>query len=114
MLQTSEGECTDDYLEIRDGPSASAPLIGKFCGDKPPSTLISSDAQLFVRFVTDYFSPSEGWKAKYELASCGGTVVLNPLLSSHVTSPYFPAQYPNKEECEWIVKAPKAHFVEGR
>uniref|UniRef100_A0A1I7RXF4 Cubilin n=1 Tax=Bursaphelenchus xylophilus TaxID=6326 RepID=A0A1I7RXF4_BURXY len=114
MLENADpDECKDDYLEIYDGPSGSSPLIGKFCGDDPPSTLFSTDSHLFVRFVTDYYSPSEGWKATYELASCGGTVVLSPSVNTSITSPNFPEAYPAQEECEWIVKAPKGHFVEG-
>lgn len=31
--------CVYDYVEIRDGPAQDAPLIGVFCGYKPPPNM---------------------------------------------------------------------------
>ncbi|CAD5223335.1 unnamed protein product [Bursaphelenchus okinawaensis] len=113
MLENVADQCEDDYMEIRDGPSEAAPLIGRYCREDAPSSILSTDSHLFVRFVTDFYSPSEGWKATYELASCGGTVVLLPNVNASITSPNFPEVYPAQEDCEWLIKAPKGHFVEG-
>ena len=44
------GECEfDDYLEIRDGPSAHSPLLGKLCGSEIPAPIQSSQNQLWMK-----------------------------------------------------------------
>ena len=47
--------CNYDYLEIRDGDSENATLIGKYCGDPSftPDPIYSSMNFLWMRFVTD-------------------------------------------------------------
>uniref|UniRef100_A0A914Z9H3 CUB domain-containing protein n=1 Tax=Panagrolaimus superbus TaxID=310955 RepID=A0A914Z9H3_9BILA len=105
--------CVDDYLEIRDGPSESSPLIGKYCSMDPPSTIFSSDSSLYVRFVTDFDAKSPGFNATYEVASCGGSIVLQQGHTSAVTSPNYPEPYPQIATCAWNVHAPRGHFVEA-
>lgn len=91
--------------------STKSPYFIRYCNQNPPSTIISSDSHLFVRFVTDNFASSFGWNATFELASCGGTVILQSDHNSTVTSPHFPDVYPTKESCEWVIRPPKAHYV---
>ena len=38
-----------DFLEIRDGNSEESPLIGKFCGDKSPASIQSTQNQIWIR-----------------------------------------------------------------
>lgn len=114
LQNAGENECTDDFLEVRDGPAPDSPLLGRFCNQDPPSSLFSTDSHLFVRFVTDSYAPSEGWSAVYELARCGGTLVLRQDTNNSITSTNFPDAYPTHEHCEWVVKAPRGHFVEGK
>ena len=38
-----------DYLEIRDGSSEESPLIGKFCGDKFPTFIQSTQSKIWLR-----------------------------------------------------------------
>ncbi|KAK2562119.1 Neuropilin-1 [Acropora cervicornis] len=47
----SDPSCIKDYLEVRNGPTEDAPLIGKFCGSKAPSPVQSSGSSLWVRYV---------------------------------------------------------------
>ncbi|VDL76350.1 unnamed protein product [Nippostrongylus brasiliensis] len=93
-------EC--DWLEIRDGPTEHSPLIGRYCNIYPPSTIYSTGNFLFVRIRTDSFAASFGFTAVYELASCGGTVVLRPGVNQTLTSPNFPDVYPLRSECDWV------------
>ncbi|KAH7711770.1 Calcium binding EGF domain containing protein [Aphelenchoides avenae] len=104
--------CYDGYaswLEIRDGTSSAAPLIGRYCYAHVPSTISSTGSHLHLRFVG-----SLGWPFTVELASCGGSLVLRPKVDYTVSSPNFPDMYPSKTECEWTVRAPRGHFVEAR
>ena len=47
----SDPSCIEDYVEVRNGPTEDAPLIGKFCGSKAPSPVQSSGSSLWVRYV---------------------------------------------------------------
>uniref|UniRef100_A0A914BUV6 Cubilin n=1 Tax=Acrobeloides nanus TaxID=290746 RepID=A0A914BUV6_9BILA len=111
---SDEDECNDDFLEIRDGASPSSPLVGKWCHINPPSTIFSTDSHLYVRYVTDSYAQSMGWNATYELATCGGSLVLRKEGNDLITSPNYPNFYPPQTKCEWIVKAPSGHFVEAK
>lgn len=47
----SDPSCTKDYVEVRNGLTEHAPLIGKYCGGKLPSPVQSSGSGLWVRYV---------------------------------------------------------------
>jgi len=56
--------CRYDYVELRDGSSMNAELLGRFCGSTQPSASISSTGQaMFVRFRTDSSVTRTGFKA---------------------------------------------------
>ncbi|KAG7221890.1 hypothetical protein INR49_016916 [Caranx melampygus] len=42
--------CWYDYIEVRDGYWRKAPLLGRFCGDKVPDVLISTDSRMWIEF----------------------------------------------------------------
>ncbi|KAH9490031.1 Dorsal-ventral patterning tolloid-like protein 1 [Bulinus truncatus] len=69
-FQTFETEkhenCQFDYLEIRDGPSGSSPLIGNFCGNKIPGDIKSSGYQMYIKFVSDVSVQKSGFSAMFE------------------------------------------------
>ena len=46
---TYETTCNDDFIEIRDGYTEESPLIGKFCGDKNPAFIQSTQNQIRIR-----------------------------------------------------------------
>uniref|UniRef100_A0A914LRI7 CUB domain-containing protein n=1 Tax=Meloidogyne incognita TaxID=6306 RepID=A0A914LRI7_MELIC len=109
----SGDRCEEDYLEIRDGSSHASTLVGRFCETNAPSTFISTSEHLYVRYVTDSDSESPGWNATISLSFCGGSVVLITGQNSTIHSPNFPDVYPSSLNCEWIIFAPRGHFVEA-
>ena len=64
--------CVYDFLEIRDGPGQNSTLLGTFCGYYPPSPIVSSGNQLWVRFVSDGSVQKAGFSASFlkELDEC--------------------------------------------
>jgi hypothetical protein len=51
---------------VRDGGSASSPLLGRFCGrDKKPADLQSSSNQLWITFVSDGSVNNAGFSATF-------------------------------------------------
>ena len=44
-----DNSCQWDYLEIRDGRSEKAPLLGKLCGNDIPATIQSTQNHVWMR-----------------------------------------------------------------
>lgn len=63
-------KCKDEYVEVRDGHSRTAPLIGKFCGKKDPPPLMSTGSRLWIRYSSGDAETRQGFKASYKGTSC--------------------------------------------
>lgn len=50
-FKNSDSTCTKDYVEVRNGFTQYAPLIGKYCGNSKPSPVRSSASALWIRYV---------------------------------------------------------------
>uniref|UniRef100_A0A8C6T2T2 Metalloendopeptidase n=1 Tax=Neogobius melanostomus TaxID=47308 RepID=A0A8C6T2T2_9GOBI len=105
-------ECVYDHLEIYDGRDARSPILGRFCGTKKPSPVISSDNKMFLRFFSDNSVQKRGFEASYR-AECGGNLkaeVKTKDLFSHAQ--FGDNNYPGGSDCEWVVSAEKGYGVE--
>lgn len=58
-------ECKFDYIEVRDGPFSSSPIIGRYCGQKSPMYVRSSGRYLWIKFVADSELEATGFSARY-------------------------------------------------
>lgn len=58
-------ECAYDHLEIYDGRDNRAASLGRFCGTKKPSPVISSANKMFLRFFSDNSVQKRGFEASY-------------------------------------------------
>ncbi|VDO21453.1 unnamed protein product, partial [Brugia timori] len=106
-----EDVCSGNYLEVRDGPSKLSPLVGRYCGKEPPSTIFSTGSYLNIQYQTDSFVHFSGWNATYEIASCGGSVIIPMNGNRVIISPNYPEPYPSQATCDWTVVAPRGHYV---
>ncbi|TNN46927.1 Inactive serine protease PAMR1 [Liparis tanakae] len=68
----SEHSCRHDYVEVRDGGDLSAPVIGRFCGDRLPPPVRSSGSLVHVLFVSDGYDNFDGFALAFRESS--GTV----------------------------------------
>ncbi|CAO2585469.1 Tolloid-like protein 2 [Lemmus lemmus] len=91
--------CWYDYVEVRDGYWRKAPLLGRFCGDKVPEPLISSDSRLWVEFRSSSSILGKGFFAVYE-AMCGGDITKD---AGQIQSPNYPDDYRPSKECVWRI-----------
>uniref|UniRef100_A0AAZ3NNR1 Metalloendopeptidase n=1 Tax=Oncorhynchus tshawytscha TaxID=74940 RepID=A0AAZ3NNR1_ONCTS len=57
--------CAYDYLEVRDGPAESSPLIGRFCGYDRPEEVRSTSHNLWMKFVSDGTVNKAGFAANF-------------------------------------------------
>lgn len=60
-----------DYVEIHDGNSESADLLGKHCSNIAPPPIISSGPALHIKFVSDYAHQGAGFSLRYEIFKTG-------------------------------------------
>ncbi|XP_029134023.2 cubilin [Labrus bergylta] len=105
----SSSSCMYDYLEVRDGSTSNADLISRLCGNTRPSTQHSTGSTMLLRFRTDTSFTHKGFKAKYSIATCGGTYIGQ---RGTVHSPGFPdSNYPDSSNCEWYMEGPTGHYL---
>uniref|UniRef100_A0A8C3YL53 Cubilin n=1 Tax=Catagonus wagneri TaxID=51154 RepID=A0A8C3YL53_9CETA len=101
--------CTSNYLELRDGADSNAPVLAKFCGTSLPASQLSSGEVLYLRFRSDNSPTRAGFKAKYSIAQCGGTVTGQ---SGVIESSGYPAlPYADNLFCEWRLQGPSGHYL---
>uniref|UniRef100_A0A3Q0S8W6 Neuropilin n=1 Tax=Amphilophus citrinellus TaxID=61819 RepID=A0A3Q0S8W6_AMPCI len=100
-------DCRYDYVEIHDGNSESADLLGKHCSNIAPAPIISSGPALHIKFVSDYAHQGAGFSLRYEIFKTGSDCSRNfTSPSGLIESPGFPDKYPHNLECAFIIIVP--------
>ncbi|XP_063069855.1 neuropilin-2b isoform X2 [Engraulis encrasicolus] len=100
-------DCRYDFIEIRDGHSEAADLLGRHCSNIAPPAIISSGPVLHIRFVSDYAHQGAGFSLRYEIFKTGSDCSRNfTSLSGVIESPGFPDKYPHNLECNFIIIVP--------
>jgi len=53
------GQCTDqlDHVRLLDGGTLSAPVIGLYCGHMSPFTVLSTQRDMMLQFISDRHTP---------------------------------------------------------
>ncbi|XP_061178089.1 cubilin-like [Saccostrea echinata] len=95
--------CDYDYLQIHDGPSATAYKIGTYCGSTPPARVNTTQHQMYIWFYSDQSVSSDGFSLNWISADpiCGG--LLNQGDHGSISSPGYPGNYPHNRDCVWRV-----------
>ncbi|GCC24748.1 hypothetical protein chiPu_0003150 [Chiloscyllium punctatum] len=99
--------CWYDYIEVRDGYWRKAPLLGRYCGDKLPEVLTSSDSRMWIEFRSSSNWVGKGFAAVYE-AICGGEISKE---SGQIQSPNYPDDYRPMKECVWKITMSEHYYV---
>uniref|UniRef100_A0A8C3TCK2 Metalloendopeptidase n=1 Tax=Chelydra serpentina TaxID=8475 RepID=A0A8C3TCK2_CHESE len=99
--------CWYDYVEVRDGYWRKAPLLGRFCGDKVPEPLISTDSRLWIEFRSSSNILGKGFFVVYE-AICGGEIHKD---AGQIQSPNYPDDYRPSKECIWRITVSERFHV---
>ncbi|XP_025773583.1 tolloid-like protein 2 [Puma concolor] len=99
--------CWYDYVEVRDGYWRKAPLLGRFCGDRAPEPLTSTDSRLWVEFRSSSSTLGKGFFAVYE-ATCGGDINKD---AGQIQSPNYPDDYRPSKECVWRITVSEGFHV---
>uniref|UniRef100_A0A665XAS7 Neuropilin n=1 Tax=Echeneis naucrates TaxID=173247 RepID=A0A665XAS7_ECHNA len=101
-------DCKYDFIEIRDGTSDNADVLGRHCSNIAPAPIISSGPSLQIRFVSDYAHQGAGFSLRYEIFKTGSEFCFRNFTSSSgmIESPGFPDKYPHNLECSYMIIAP--------
>ncbi|MBN3281561.1 TLL1 protein, partial [Polyodon spathula] len=99
--------CWYDYIEVRDGYWRKAPLLGRFCGDKVPEPIRSTDSRLWIEFRSSSNILGKGFLAVYE-AICGGEIKKDV---GQIQSPNYPDDYRPSKECIWKITVSEGFHV---
>ncbi|XP_016988568.1 cubilin homolog [Drosophila rhopaloa] len=101
-------ECRFDWLQINDGRSAAAQVIGRYCGSHLPhgGNIISSGNMLYIWFRSDNSTAKEGFDLSWNSMEpqCGGRLDFET--HGTLASPGSPGNYPKNRDCQWQVVAP--------
>ncbi|XP_034533088.1 procollagen C-endopeptidase enhancer b, partial [Notolabrus celidotus] len=82
--------CRYDYVALfNGGEKDNSRRIGKFCGDRPPGTVVTNGNELLVQFVSDLSVTSDGFMAFYSSVprgsrtpTAGGDFIYGPQTTS--------------------------------
>lgn len=98
---TQDNTCSKEVVELRDGATEGAAIIGRFCTTMP-STQTSTSNVMSVRFFTQVPVPKNGFKAKVSVARCGGFYRGE---SGQVQSTNYPGPgaYPSNSICDYRI-----------
>jgi len=111
------GGCQYDVLEIYDGASSSATLIGEYCDTNSPGIVSSTGSDMFIRFTSDGSVTRTGFSANYnfgtpppppETGDCGHTFTTKLGI---ITSPNYPSNYGNSEDCGFMIQGEAGEIV---
>uniref|UniRef100_A0A671G8C4 Cubilin n=1 Tax=Rhinolophus ferrumequinum TaxID=59479 RepID=A0A671G8C4_RHIFE len=96
-------EAQDSCIVAYDGLSSTTARLAGVCGRQQlTNPVISSGNSLFVRFQSGPSRQNRGFRARFRQA-CGGYILTNSF--DTISSPLFPAKYPNNQNCSWIIQA---------
>lgn len=111
---STDGNSIYDVVEVYDGASASATLIGKFTGNNIPQAITSSGGSMFIKFTSDISDTFQGWSAYY-------TSTQNSYCNSSVTTLTTPSgafsdgsgldKYANNTQCAWLIQPTNANTI---
>uniref|UniRef100_H9G8Y1 Neuropilin n=1 Tax=Anolis carolinensis TaxID=28377 RepID=H9G8Y1_ANOCA len=113
-FEIEKHDCKYDFIEIRDGDSESADLLGKHCGNIAPPTITSTGPSLYIKFTSDYARQGAGFSLRYEIYKTGSEDCSRNFTGSNGTieSPGFPDKYPHNLDCAFTIMAkPKMEII---
>ncbi|ELK28521.1 Cubilin [Myotis davidii] len=96
-------EPQDSCIIAYDGLSSATTRLARACGRQQlTNPITSSGNSLFVRFQSGPSRQSRGFQAHFRQV-CGGYILTDSF--DTISSPLFPAKYPDNQNCSWIIQA---------
>ncbi|XP_050362534.1 cubilin-like [Nymphalis io] len=97
-------DCANEFLQIKQGITQNSLIIGDYCKTKTQETaLLTSFMNTYVRY---HSKPQNNTNIKLSIKTasvqCGGYLTKYDRI---FTSPNYPKNYPNNQECTWEINA---------
>uniref|UniRef100_A0A8C0FEB1 Cubilin n=1 Tax=Bubo bubo TaxID=30461 RepID=A0A8C0FEB1_BUBBB len=92
-----------NYDNVFDGSSSEAPLLRKLCGTQHPPPITSSKNLMYIRLHSNTTTQHRGFSARFTEAC--GSFIESDSVGAAISSPLYPAKYPNNQNCIWIIQA---------
>ncbi len=103
---SSDGKTIYDAVEVYDGATTAAPLLGRFSGSNLPPSVTSTGGNMLIRFYTDMGVVKQGWSAYYTSTTtdfCTGTTTLTTP-SGTFADGSGASLYGNNADCKWLIQ----------
>lgn len=71
---TPSRTCDYDFVEIYDGIKSNSTLVGRYCGEQIPETLVSSSNFIHLIFISDISMGGRGFLANYSFIESSKTI----------------------------------------
>jgi Zn-dependent metalloprotease len=110
---STDGQTIYDAVEIYDGTTTSATLLGTFTGNNLPPSITSTGGSLLVRFYSDLEENKQGWAAYYtstQNSFCSGNTNLTAQ-SGTFSDGSTTNQYSNNSNCSWLIQPTNATSI---
>lgn len=111
---STDGNSIYDVVEVYDGASASATLIGKFTGNNIPQAISSSGGSMFIKFTSDISDTFQGWSAYYtstQNSYCNSSVTTLTAPSGTFSDGSGTDKYANNTQCAWLIQPTTANTI---
>lgn len=99
-----------DIVNVYDGETSAAPLLGTFQGSEIPDDITSSGDKILITFTSDGSANAPGWLLSYNSQIpiyCTGMSNLNEQ-SGYISDGSGPRDYHNSTTCMWMIDPPGA------
>lgn len=103
-----------DFVEVYDGTTTSANLLGKFAGNNLPPAITSTGGSMLVRFVSDLEVTKQGFSANYtstQNSYCSGTTTTLTANSGTFNDGSGANNYANNSNCSWLIQPANASAI---
>ena len=103
-----------DFVEVYDGTTTSANLLGKFAGNNLPPAITSTGGSMLVRFVSDLEVTKQGFSANYtstQNSYCSGTTTTLTANSGTFNDGSGANNYANNTNCSWLIQPTNASAI---
>ncbi len=110
---SSDGQSIYDAVEVYDGTTVNAPLLGRFSGNSLPPMVTSTSGSLLVRFYSDVSVTDSGWTAYYTSTSAQHCTQNNVLstASGNIVDGSGTDLYANNADCSWLIQPQGANKI---
>ncbi|KAH3692239.1 hypothetical protein DPMN_191595 [Dreissena polymorpha] len=71
MESHTDNMCIVQYLEVFNGPNASSPSVGKFCGPRPPMGFKSLSNSVRIVFFAEELNSAKSFRLTYTFSTQG-------------------------------------------